>query len=546
MLLEITEIDNKYESLIENYLVNEKNVSGYVNKKDSRFRACVSFPEIYEIAILNVGMQIVYKELNKLTNWNAGRSFLIKDNLDNKFIGKVWETGENIKNLDLWFISVACEANYLNVVKIIKDAGIALRSDSRTDTEPIIIGGGFVGYNPEPLMDFFDLFIIGDAEEIISKIALCYEKLKKDYCRKEIVEKLAEIQGIYSYTNDKNKVERLRYNDFEINRTSSAFITKLNLKDRKIYSIESVRGCNNGCAFCCLGNVLPKMTSKNEDILFQEIERDYDEVEEVKLVFPSSMDVKLIKRLLSTYTKIRVGSLRADFLDYEILEMLSNNGQKNISLAPESSEKIRFIMGKRIENEVFFNIIRNCLRLGYKEITLFLIVGFPGETIEDIFELIDFVKEILNIVRNSDLNIILSINPFFAKPGTPLQWAQIEDMNVTYKKLSLIRGNLENEQNLIIESLVGTLEHYRQNLLSRGERQLSSVLIEVESEIEKGAKETIDLWRSILRKNNIFERDLFRERGIEEVFTWDKYTESKEYLIRRWCSICSLVGKEPS
>jgi len=480
----------------------------------------------------------------------------------------IWENKAPVTTCDVWFFSIACEDNYLNILKLLVWAGIPLLSKDRDMSHPLLVGGGMAAtYNPEPLAEFFDLFIIGESEGAIEPLLHIAEKKHSFRTKADMLEGIVSLDGVYiprfyqvaqgyipvpDLAVCPDKIRRNVFRSFEREETRSIFISSKNYKRKKIMAIEAARGCTNKCRFCVLSHVLRKNRFKSYETILKTVDAFVEQVDEIKLIFPSDLPIDMIGRMKNDITrfqgKLNVGSLRADRLDGDFLRFLAGQGKTEISIAPETGPSMRAVVNKTMKDDVFFRVIKEGLEAGCEQFCLFLMIGFPYERDTDHEELFCFLDSLASVAvetyaeingkKAADMapKIELNINPFFPKPHTPLQWADTPGWEETGSMLEKIRNRYSNHPMFTINSVIGSLEHFRQNLLCRGDRRLTDTLKQMAELTMAGEIESIELWKRIIENNGVDIGRITGKRVVEEALPWDfiDLGVDKRFLINEW------------
>jgi len=557
--------------MIDDYMSSELCLLKKSARSHHDFIACVSYPDIYEYAILNLGFQQVIKEIWGLEGWLPCRSFLLNDTTFSVLKDEpllMWETKTELSKSNICFFSIASEDNCLNVLKMLKQAQIPLKSKERDEHFPLIIAGGpFVNYNPYPLADFIDIFVIGECEGTISEILQMYEANYKN--RTLLLKRLNTLPYLYipslqklnGLVNEETEyiktiIVKNKLHDYSCAETHAIYISTKNYKGIRLLPIEVVRGCGFKCRFCHLGSTLRLERRKPLEYIKSVIATYADYVDEFKLVYPSDIDLEILDTLSHEYFRknkfrVNVGSLRASSISSQALSCLYKLGKSEISLAPETSERLRLSINKDITDDKFREVIFDAINIGFSEVCLFYVIGFPGESNKDIFSIFNFIDSVLDeCYGGKAFKLILSINPFFPKPKTAMQWSASPDWAYTLKIIEMFRDRYEQHPKVIIETIIGTLAHYRQNILCRASRHIAPILIDMCNKVFDGAEETIELWESTLLEHKNYNAneatqafnfqdplpwDVF-DHGVSIAHLADEYNKSKNFELTPHCS----------
>ncbi len=565
------------------YIGNELNVV----KKDLakiKLRSVLCFPDVYEVGMSNLGIRILYEVINAqeeqicdlvFNPWTDMQEALRSNNMKLSSL----EYKIPIKDFDLLGFSLAYELNYTNILDILDLSGIPILACDRNLDFPLIIAGGACCANPEPIADFFDLLVIGEAEEVIIEITETLKKFKDKNSinsskldKESLLLELAHIEGVYvpsfynvEYSDDGRMLSFLpKFKDFP------SKIIKRIIKDldNSVYpvnwlvpnieivhdriTLEVMRGCPNSCRFCQARNFYwPFRLRKSENIenLAKNIYKKtgYEEISLCGLSVSDYPDIGGLTERLSSHFKekgvgISLSSLRADSSLNKIPSFLALTRKTTLTFAPEAgSERLRKLLNKNINMDAFFEVARNANEVGYRHIKLYFMIGIPSEEVDDLLAIVDLVKEIACINKERPLGLNLSISNFIPKPHTPFQWYGMCNLKLIEEKKSFLKGKLRESG--FFRSKRNKLSFHNETLsfleavFSRGDRRLSNVIV---SAWKKGArfdswdeKFSFQIWLDAFRENSIDpEFYAYRHFSKDEILHWEHISlaPSKEYL----------------
>ncbi len=554
-------------------------------KADIRFAMC--FPDVYEIGMSHLGIQILYSMFNNREDIYCERVYSPWTDLDpilreNKIPLFTLETQEPVKNFDFLGITLQYEMCYTNVLQILDLSQIPLHTCDRTENDPIVIGGGPCAYNPEPLADFFDLFYIGEGETVYFELMDRYKENKKaGGTRKQFLERAAEIPGIYvpafydvTYKKD-GTIECFRPNNEHAmpvvtkqivsDMDSVGYIEKPLVpfikvtQDRVVLEIQ--RGCIRGCRFCQAGDVYRPLREHSLEYLKHYAYGMLRSTghEEISLSSLSSSDYSQLEGLVNFLidefkgkgVNISLPSLRIDAFSLDVMSKVQDVKKSSLTFAPEAgSQRLRDVINKGLTEEVILKGAADAFESGWNRVKLYFMLGLPTETVEDMEgiallseKIAEAYYDIPKDQRNGKVQIVASSSFFVPKPFTPFQWARMCTKEEFIERANIVRGKFREMKNFKSlkynwhEAELTVLE----GVLARGDRRVGAV---IEEAYCTGA--IYDSWSEYF-KNDVWMRAFetcgvdigfytTRERSLDEVFPWDFIDAgvSKEFLIREW------------
>ena len=555
------------------------------SKVDIRFAMC--FPDVYEIGMSHLGIQILYSMFNNREDIYCERVYSPWMDLDpilreNKIPLFTLETQEPVKNFDFLGITLQYEMCYTNVLQILDLSQIPLHACDRTEDYPIVIGGGPCAYNPEPLADFFDLFYIGEGETAYFELMDRYKENKKaGGTRKQFLEMAAEIPGIYvpafydvTYKED-GTIECFQPNNehampvvkkqIVTDMDSVGYIEKPLVpfikvtQDRVVLEIQ--RGCIRGCRFCQAGCVYRPLREHSLEYLKHYANDMLKSTghEEISLSSLSSSDYSQLEGLVNFLidefkgkgVNISLPSLRIDAFSLDVMSKVQDVKKSSLTFAPEAgSQRLRDVINKGLTEEVILKGAADAFASGWNRVKLYFMLGLPTETVEDMEgiallseKIAEAYYDIPKDQRNGKVQIVASSSFFVPKPFTPFQWARMCTKEEFIERANIVRGKFREMKNFKSlkynwhEAELTVLE----GVLARGDRRVGAV---IEEAYRTGA--IYDSW-SEYYKNDVWMKAFetcgvdigfytTRERSPDEVFPWDFIDAgvSKEFLIREW------------
>ncbi|MDO5733728.1 MAG: TIGR03960 family B12-binding radical SAM protein [Eubacteriales bacterium] len=497
-----------------------------------RFAFC--FPDLYEIGMSNLALRIIYDLINQRDDAFCERVFAPAADLRDILIAEnlplfTLETASPLKDFDILGFTLQYELSYLTVLDVLKLSGIPLLAAERSAEDPLVICGGPIICNVEPLADFIDIMQVGEGEELMQNFLDCYADCKRQGLSKaETIARLAELDGIYVpafyqpiYNQDmsvkefidlteskpvQKKVRRQIVKDLNsLDFPTSTLVPNLEIVHDRAF-IELFRGCPRGCRFCQAGQVYKPMREKEQSKLLSEsldlLEKSgYDELGLLSLSTGDYSELAdLADDLLDNFAgrdfKLSLPSLRLDSFSFALMQRAQSRGQRSgLTFAPEAgSQRLRDIINKNISEEDLLKASEYAFRGGWSHLKFYFMLGLPGERDEDIIAIADLVKKVLSIYdslgkkeRARRMNIVVSTSFFIPKAWTPFQWAA-----------QIPLAEMRRRQELLAKELRISRVKYQwhdpaatwvEGILARGDRRLSQVLLNL---LEKGS--WLDAW----------------------------------------------------
>ena len=572
------------------YIGNEVNA---VDKSESfdpekMIRFCMCFPDVYEIGMSHLGIQILYDMFNKREDVWCERVYSPWPDLDKIMREKkiplfALESQEPVRSFDFLGITIQYEMCYTNILQILDLSGIALHAADRGEDEPIVIGGVPCTYNPEPIAEFFDLFYIGEGEVAYDELfGLYQEKKRTGMSRRDFLLRASRIEGFYvpqfyraSYHEDgtlasfaptedgvPEKVRKRIVMDFsEVSYPDAPIVPYLQAtQDRVVLEIQ--RGCIRGCRFCQAGMIYRPLREKNVERLKRQAEvmlknTGYDEISLSSL---SSSDYSELNELLSFLIQIcnekginiSLPSLRIDAFSLDVMSKVQDVKKSSLTFAAEAgSQRMRDVINKGITEEDILGGALEAFRGGWNKVKLYFMLGLPGENEEDVKDIAHLCQKVAECYydnipkeeRTGKISITASSSFFVPKPFTPFQWARMDREQEFLDKAHMVKDEVRamtNQKSIRYtyhDAYISVLE----GVLARGDRRVAQA---IETAYRKGA--IFDAWTEYFDEDRW--QESFRECGIDpyfytarerdtsELLPWDflDCQVSRDFLIREW------------
>ena len=571
------------------YIGGEVNaVMKNVEDIDVRFAMC--FPDVYEIGMSHLGIQILYDMFNRRDDVYCERVYSPWMDLDpimreQKIPLFAVESQDPIKKFDFLGITIQYEMCYTNILQVLELSQIPLHAEDRTEEDPIVIGGGPCTYNPEPIAPFFDLFYMGEGEVVYFDLIDRYKEIKaRGGSRKEFLEMAAQIPGIYvpafydvSYKED-GTIEAMTPNNPHAPQTvSKQLVMDMSdtwypekpvvpylraTQDRVV--LEIMRGCIRGCRFCQAGMVYRPVRERSLEELKRLARTMLKSTghEEISLSSLSSSDYTKLEGIVNFLidefdgkgVNVSLPSLRIDAFSLDVMSKVQDVKKSSLTFAPEAgSQRLRNVINKGLTEENILNGSAEAFKGGWNRVKLYFMLGLPTETVEDMQGIAELSEKVAEVYydtvpkeqRHGKVQVTASTSFFVPKPFTPFQWAPMCTKEQFLERASIVNHRMKemlNKKSLRYnwhEADVTVLE----GVLARGDRKVAAV---IEEAYRQGA--IYDSWSEYFNNDiwmKAFETcgvdiDFYttRERSLDEVFPWDFIDAgvTKDFLKREWAN----------
>ena len=555
------------------------------SKVDIRF--CMCFPDVYEIGMSHLGIQILYDMFNRREDTYCERVYSPWVDMDKLMRERniplfALESQDPVKDFDFLGITLQYEMCYTNILQVLDLSGIPLYAKDRTEEHPLVIGGGPCSYNPEPIADFFDFFYIGEGETAYNEILDTYKEYRKaGKTRKEYLERVAQIEGMYvpafydvkykedgtiaSFTPNNEHAPKTVKKQVEMNLSDTYYPTAPLVpfikatQDRVVLEIQ--RGCIRGCRFCQAGMIYRPTRERSLEYLKKCAYEMLSSTghEEISLSSLSSSDYSCLQELVyflieefgSKGVNISLPSLRIDAFALDVMSKVQDIRKSSLTFAPEAgTQRLRDVINKGLSEEAILGGAMKAFQSGWNKVKLYFMLGLPTETEEDIEGIAilsdRIAREYYTIPkdqRNGKVAITSSTSFFVPKPFTPFQWSRMITGEEYVQRQRFLKGKMREQLNAKSikynwhEAEVTELE----GVFARGDRRISKAIVDAYQSgcLYDSWSEyfNYEKWMNAFVANGI-EMSFYngRERDAEEIFPWDfiDVGVTKAFLLREY------------
>lgn len=558
------------------------------DKEQVDVRFCMCFPDVYEIGMSHLGIQILYDMFNRREDTWCERVYspwpdLHKVMKEQHIPLFALESQDPLKEFDFLGITLQYEMCYTNILQVLDLAEIPIWSKDREKGDPIVIGGGPCSYNPEPVADFFDIFYIGEGETVYGDLIELYKIYKhSDMTREEFLIKVSQIPGLYvpalydvtyhedgtiaSFGPKYEEVPKTILKQVVTDMSSAVYPEKPVVSYMKVTQdrvvLEIMRGCIRGCRFCQAGMIYRPTRPKDVNVLKHYAEAMLDNTGQEEITFSSlsSSDYQslpeltdcLIEKMDNNHVNISLPSLRIDAFSLDVMQKIQDIKKNSLTFAPEAgTQRLRNVINKGLTKENILNGSLQAFLGGWNKVKLYFMMGLPTETYDDITGIADLSEEISELYfanipkekRDGRVMVSASASYFVPKPFTPFQWAPMITPEEFQKRAYFVKDKFREAKNhkslkfAYHEADITILE----GLLARGDRKLCQVIYDVyqSGQIFDAWTEYFDKsnWDNALEKNHI---DIgfytYRDRSVDEILPWDfiDIGVTRKFMEKEW------------
>ncbi len=513
-----------------------------------KIRFGMVYPGTYELGMSSLGLQVIYTLLNEREDTSCERVFVPQTPVIQQLRQAQtrlfsFETQTPIDQFDMLGFSVSFESDYINIPLSLELADIPPLAADRTEAHPLVVAGGInVSYNPEPIADFVDVFIVGEAEDLIHRLMDLFSAwIGPGSDKEELLRDVVGVPGLYvprfyevGYHGD-GTIEQLRAKEPAPSKIHAGAVAKLddvetctqihtpNTEFSNAHLIEIVRGCGRQCRFCVADYARRWPRHRSVENTLQLAEKARGITDRIGLVGASISDHPQIDEIATGLVdrgfRISCASLRAETVRAPLLDALAESEQGTITIAPEvASENLQQVVNKAIPRERLYYVFEEALKRDILNLRLYFLIGVPYETSADVDAIVDMAKDMRSILlpyakKTGRMGrISFTISPMVPKPHTPFQWTEMEDQKTIARKLEFLKREINKLGGLKVSSASARLA-YQEGVLARGNRRLGRVILD----LSRGVA-----WKHAFKKHQL-DPDFFalRPRSLTEIQPWD-------------------------
>ena len=536
------------------YLGREVN-SVHKDLKDVEVRMVLAFPDLYDVGLGNLGIHILYAALNELP-WVwcercAAPALDMEAALRERDLPLfALESKDSLAAFDLVGFTLQSELTYTNILNMIDMAGMPLRTEDRSEADPLTFAGGPAVFNPEPLAPFMDFFVIGDGEDIVVELA---ELLDRVHGREARLDALAEVSGIYvpaRYTMetlpdgrilppvDGPIIRKRITGDLEGATFPVDYIVPYTQQVHDRISLEVLRGCTQGCRFCQAGMTTRPVRERSIEGIETLMDRTLKATgyEEVSLVSLSTCDYSrpremvdaVVRRAAPERIGVSLPSLRLDSFSVELADMVAGIRRTGLTFAPEAaSPRLRALINKWIPDEDLLNMASEAYKRGWDHVKLYFMIGLPTERDDDVDAIADLTLKTLSVGRefNRKARVNTGVSTFVPKPFTPFQWVEQISLEETRRRQTILLDRFRSTQGGVKFGRHDPAETWLEGLVSRSDRRAADL---IEAAWRLGARfdawdehRSLDTWLKAIEQTGFDVDDALRARDLDERLPWD-------------------------
>ena len=577
-------MNNKEILKIQNPIIYMGNELNQVNKKvtEDMIRFAFCFPEVYEIGMSYLGMKILYNILNMRKDTYCERVFAPKQDMEemmrkNNILLYGLESKDSIKDFDFVTFTLQYELTYTNILNMLDLAGIEIFAKDRNIDMPFVCAGGPCAYNPEPLADFIDFYVLGEGEEVLPEIMDIYKEWKKTNSkdRNEFLKLIDKVEGIYVPSlynvtyNEDNTIKSFERKDGQKIDIKKRIIKDL---DAAIYPtnpvvpyskivhdrimLEVFRGCIRGCRFCQAGYVYRPVREKSVDRLIELAKECIDNTgyNEISLTSLSTSDYtcfyeltdRLMEEMKDKKVSISLPSLRIDSIKPELLDQIKSIKKSGLTYAPEAgTQRLRDVINKNVTEENILEACKITFEKGWNTVKLYFMIGLPTETFEDLDGIANIANKVVGLYhkinkgKKSRLNVTVSVSTFVPKPFTAFQWVSQDENELISEKIEYLKRKLTNREISFHWNNFNT--SFLEAIIARGDRRLGQAIYEawkLGSKFDGSENGLVfENWEKAFEICNIDPKWYAkRKRDIAEILPWEfiNLGVTKEFLLKEY------------